>query len=663
MGSTTIGRLRVILGADSSGLDKGLARVRAQFVAVSAAAAAFGAALSAVALKAAQEIDRAAKSARRLDASVGAFRALETAAGEAGVPLSGVTNDIQNMNRELANIGISGNADRALGRLGLSVGDLAGLDADEKIATIADRIKALGLSAGEVTAVLRDLGVRNREMALLMIGGGDAIRKARADIEAYGLAIDEVDASAIEAANDRIGRLSYVARYAGQQLAIALVPAMGRLAQAMTDSLREGGALRGVIDGITENVVRLSTWVATAATAFGVRYVGALAAARLATLSLGGALVALRGALVRTGIGALVVGAGELVYRFGRLVNAAGGFGEALSLLKDVASEVWQRIGDGADYVRLSVATMINKAKAAFAAGLNKMAVAWVEFTWAIADGLNNLFGTSLMGASAEITQDTAKAAKQATAAAEETAAAANAAAKAFGAPLRSLQALRDTMSGVTEDTTDAAEAADGLSGSLGTADAAGGDGGVASAAKEATEALTEVEQRAKSASDAIRQSFSGAFSDVLKRTKTLGEGVAAVLRKIGDMFLDTLGNVLFSGVSSAIGGAVAGSIPGFANGTDSAPGGLAWVGERGRELVNLPRGSQVIPNHRLGALERGPDRDATRVEIVPSEYFDVRVAGIARGTAGPMISGAADRQRQALPYFMRAMQERGALG
>jgi hypothetical protein len=43
--------------------------------------------------------------------------------------------------------------------------------------------------------------------------------------------------------------------------------------------------------------------------------------------------------------------------------------------------------------------------------------------------------------------------------------------------------------------------------------------------------------------------------------------------------------------------------IPGYATGTDSAPGGLAWVGESGRELVNLPRGAQVIPNHRLATL------------------------------------------------------------
>ena len=34
-----------------------------------------------------------------------------------------------------------------------------------------------------------------------------------------------------------------------------------------------------------------------------------------------------------------------------------------------------------------------------------------------------------------------------------------------------------------------------------------------------------------------------------------------------------------------------------FAGGTDYAPGGMALVGEQGPELVNLPRGSQVIPN------------------------------------------------------------------
>lgn len=39
------------------------------------------------------------------------------------------------------------------------------------------------------------------------------------------------------------------------------------------------------------------------------------------------------------------------------------------------------------------------------------------------------------------------------------------------------------------------------------------------------------------------------------------------------------------------------GDAPGFARGTLSAPGGLAWVGEQGRELMTLPRGAGILPN------------------------------------------------------------------
>lgn len=44
----------------------------------------------------------------------------------------------------------------------------------------------------------------------------------------------------------------------------------------------------------------------------------------------------------------------------------------------------------------------------------------------------------------------------------------------------------------------------------------------------------------------------------------------------------------------------------GFADGTSSAPGGLSWVGERGPELMNVPRGAQIIPNHAIWAYASG---------------------------------------------------------
>lgn len=69
--------------------------------------------------------------------------------------------------------------------------------------------------------------------------------------------------------------------------------------------------------------------------------------------------------------------------------------------------------------------------------------------------------------------------------------------------------------------------------------------------------------------------------------------------------------------------------IPGFANGTRSAPGGMAVVGERGPELVNLPRGSQVIPNHQLRSVGRN-QQHVVKLVVEESAYFAPRVSSIA---------------------------------
>jgi hypothetical protein len=54
------------------------------------------------------------------------------------------------------------------------------------------------------------------------------------------------------------------------------------------------------------------------------------------------------------------------------------------------------------------------------------------------------------------------------------------------------------------------------------------------------------------------------------------------------------------------------GIFPSFAGGTRFAPGGLAWVGERGRELMYVPRGSQITPNHDLASVGGGGDISVT---------------------------------------------------
>ena len=43
-----------------------------------------------------------------------------------------------------------------------------------------------------------------------------------------------------------------------------------------------------------------------------------------------------------------------------------------------------------------------------------------------------------------------------------------------------------------------------------------------------------------------------------------------------------------------------------FADGTDSAPGGMALVGEKGPEIMHVPKGAQIIPNHKIGKYADG---------------------------------------------------------
>jgi hypothetical protein len=92
---------------------------------------------------------------------------------------------------------------------------------------------------------------------------------------------------------------------------------------------------------------------------------------------------------------------------------------------------------------------------------------------------------------------------------------------------------------------------------------------------------------------------MSGAFD---KLTQTLGGSKDA----LKNFATEAIRLLAVRGISSILGGSdwfngPLFSAPGNALGTDHWRGGMSWVGERGPELVNLPRGAQVVPNHRIG--------------------------------------------------------------
>ncbi|MCK1599405.1 hypothetical protein [Bradyrhizobium sp. 164] len=87
------------------------------------------------------------------------------------------------------------------------------------------------------------------------------------------------------------------------------------------------------------------------------------------------------------------------------------------------------------------------------------------------------------------------------------------------------------------------------------------------------------------------------------------------------------------SGLGAGTGGL---SFPMFADGTDNAPGGWSIVGEKGPELVNLPKGLQVLPNGVMpGASVSAPvnvtidarGADAAGLARVQQQIADLRVS------------------------------------
>lgn len=149
-----------------------------------------------------------------------------------------------------------------------------------------------------------------------------------------------------------------------------------------------------------------------------------------------------------------------------------------------------------------------------------------------------------------------------------------------------------------------------------------------------------------------IRADFQYAFEGGL--WAAVRGGGKGVLQYLGDLFTRSMvegaskaassifsrataggggGGGLFSTILSAAASAF--GIGANANGTSNWRGGLTWVGERGKELVNLPGGTQITPNHALG--EGGGVR-TIRIVTEASPYFDTRVEEVA----GPMAMRAA---------------------
>ena len=125
-------------------------------------------------------------------------------------------------------------------------------------------------------------------------------------------------------------------------------------------------------------------------------------------------------------------------------------------------------------------------------------------------------------------------------------------------------------------------------------------------------------------------------FQLLFNVTQTVFNGILGVVQNVWNAIQPIISSVAdaLSWVSSKVsglfggifGGGGGGSVGANADGTNNWRGGATWVGEKGPELVDLPRGSRVLPNKESVQVARAaaqPQRGGTVIHLTIAKLAD----------------------------------------
>jgi tape measure domain-containing protein len=429
-------------------------------------------------------------------------------------------------------------------------------------------------------------------------------------------------------------------------------------------------AILAVSEGIaflSDNVETVTGMIIAAGAAALIQFAPAIYAAVASTYAWVAAMVTLRGALIATGVGALIVAAGLLIGEFLKLVTAAGGFGNAMSLLGDVAGAVWRGMIDSASAIPPALNGVWASMKAGFLDALSSMATKFHDFVWTIANGLNQVpgmegLGGNLMGvaeaasaASGVLSKAAAEANSEASGSFDRAAATIT---EAFAPAREAVSRLKD----VFKETKVAVDEVGVSAAATGAAMGAMGGAGK-SAAEKAKEEVKELDDLATR----LGSTFGDLFIAATKGADAFRSALSNVLSNLASMLANAAFTQLFKsaggGLLGAIGDAVNALIP-SANGNVFQGGSLvpfANGGVIGGPTVFPMRGGRTGLMGEAGPeaimpLRRGRDgRLGVAAQSQQAAPVDVRVFVDQDGNWQAQVERIADRRvRQQAPTLVR---------
>lgn len=377
--------LIIRIGADASGVKKGVDAAKVElkdlgesaisvahdFVELAEKAIEAGKALTEFLVGASLEaIDSQAKLARNIGSSIDGLRSLQLYAKDAGISEETLATATAKFNQTIGQ-GLNGNekANEALRALTLNARELQGMDADEKMATLADAIRACGLSTEQTVAALKELGIKGgTELVDSMRNGGEAIRAARKEVDEFGISLSDVDARKVEAANDAMDRMHLALEAVQNRIAIALSPILTALADKFNGVAKSTDGFKTVAESAVDSLITGFKIVADATHVINIAWEGihlALAIAASAVMDVINAAVQLGATLydvVATPLNLIIKG-----------FNALGG--HIPEIASAMGSEFAQGMNAATDAVEQNVTDVYNKLVATVTAPLPHTAI------------------------------------------------------------------------------------------------------------------------------------------------------------------------------------------------------------------------------------------------------------------------------------------------
>lgn len=201
--------------------------------------------------------------AKRLRTTVESLGILTRAGELSGVSLSQIEGGAQKLELALGKAAAGSKKQvEAFDRLGLSWKEVGELPLDERITAVNEAL-AKNVPAAERAAVAASLFGAKNAAAFAMLDA-ETLAEANRQIEVFGVKLNDVDSSKVEAAGDAVSIFSLAADGLSKQLTVAVSPALSKLSTDFLDSAEAAGGLGNKVQEAVDATVQGAAFIVSA---------------------------------------------------------------------------------------------------------------------------------------------------------------------------------------------------------------------------------------------------------------------------------------------------------------------------------------------------------------------------------------------------------------